>query len=116
MDDADAALARERDREPRLGDRVHRRRDDRNAELDRARQARARRDVVRQDARLGRDEQDVVERQAFLGELPVQVEQALQLVWTEINAQGKSMVPPSPDAGRGAALAGPIEHGPQTIS
>ena len=48
MQDADAALARERDREPRLGDRVHRRGDDRDLERDRARQARRRRDVVRQ--------------------------------------------------------------------
>ena len=35
MDDADPALAGERDREPRLGDGVHRRRDDRDRELDR---------------------------------------------------------------------------------
>ena len=89
MDDADPTLARERDRESRLADGVHRRRDDRNAQLDRARQSCPRRHVVREDARLGRHEQDVVERQPFLGELPVQIEQALQLVWTEINAQGK---------------------------
>ena len=97
VDDADAALARERDREPRLGDRVHRRRDDRDAELDRAREPRARRDVVRQHARLGRHEQDVVEGEAFLGELPVQGDKPLQLVLAEFDAQGMPRVPPSPD-------------------
>ena len=98
VDDADAALARERDREPRLGDGVHRRRDDRDAELDRARQARARRDVVRQHARLGRHEQDVVEGEAFLGELPVQGDEPLQLVLAEFDAQGTARVPPCPTA------------------
>jgi hypothetical protein len=96
--DPDPALPGERDREARLRDGVHRRRDDGDAELDRPRQPRARRHVVRQHARLRGDEQHVVEREALLGELPVQVEQALQLVWTEIDAQGKSMVPPCPDA------------------
>ena len=79
VDDADAALARERDREPRLGDRVHRRRDDRDAQLDRARQPRARRDVVREHVRLGRNEEDVVERQSFLRKLAVQLDEALEL-------------------------------------
>ena len=73
------ALPRERDREPRLGDRVHRRRDDRDLERDRARELRRGRDVVREHARLGRDEQDVVERQPFLAELPVELEEPLDL-------------------------------------
>ena len=98
VDDADAALARERDREPRLGDRVHRRRDDRDAELDRARQPRARRDVVRQHARLGRHEEDVVEGEAFLGELPVQGDKPLQLVLAEFDAQGIPGYHPLPTA------------------
>ena len=53
MDDPDAALARERDRQPRLGDGVHRRRDDRDVELDRARQPRRasrRRSAARRDS------------------------------------------------------------------
>ena len=66
VDDPDPALARERDRHPRLGDRVHRRRDDRDLERDRARQPRRGRDVVRQHRRLGRHEQDVVEGEALL--------------------------------------------------
>ena len=67
--DADPAFARERDRHARLGDGVHRRRDDRRLEHDRARQPRRGRDVVRQHRRLRRDEQDVVEGQPFLREL-----------------------------------------------
>ena len=58
------------------------------------------RDVVRQHARLGRDEQDVVEGEPLLGELPVQVEQPLQLVRTEIDAQGTPRVPTCADAPR----------------
>ena len=69
MDDPDAAVAGERDREPRLGDRVHRRRDDRDLERDRPRQARRRAHVVRQHGRLGGQEQDVVEGEAFAAEL-----------------------------------------------
>ena len=88
VDDAHPALARERDREASLRHRVHRRRDDGDAELDRAREPRARRHLVREDRRLGGDEQHVVEREALPGELPVQVEQPLQLVRTEVDAQG----------------------------
>ena len=50
VDDADAALARERDRHARLGDRVHRRRDERDL---RARSARVRR--VRVETSSGQD-------------------------------------------------------------
>ena len=84
MDDPDPALARERDREARLGHRVHRRRDDRDRELDRARQARARRDVVRQDVRLGRDEQHVVEGEPFAAELPVELQQPLDVIRAQL--------------------------------
>ena len=97
VDDADAALARERDREARLGDGVHRRGDDRDAELDRPRQARAGRHVVRQHARLGGHEEDVVEGEPFLRELPVQGDESLQLVLAEFDAQGMPNVPPAPD-------------------
>ena len=44
-----------------------------------ARQPRCGRDVVREDSRLGRDEQDVVERQPLFPELPVELEQPLDL-------------------------------------
>ena len=77
----DPALARQRDREPRLGDRVHRRGDDRDLDRDAARQLRRGRDVVREHARLGRDEQDVVERQPFFPEFPVELEEPLDLTW-----------------------------------
>ena len=79
MQDADAALARERDREPRLCHRVHRGGDDRRRELDRPCQPRVRRDVVRQDVRLGRLEEDVVEGQPFLRELLVEREKPLEI-------------------------------------
>ena len=79
MQNADPALARERDREPRLGDRVHRGRDDRDRELDPARQPRRRRDVVREDVRLGRPEEDVVEGEALLAELLFELPEALDL-------------------------------------
>ena len=70
VEDADAALARERDREPRLGDRVHRRRDDRDLERDRPRQPGARcATSFGSTGRLGRHEQDVVEGEAFAAEL-----------------------------------------------
>ena len=78
MDDAEPALARQRNREPRLGDRVHRSRDDRDLERDRAGEARGRADVVRQHGRLGRQEQDVVEGQAFFAELRVPIEVPVQ--------------------------------------
>ena len=75
----DPALARERDREARLGDRVHRRRDERDRELDLARQPRARRDVVREHLGLGRHEQDVVEGEALSRELLLEREEPLDL-------------------------------------
>ena len=80
VDDADAALARERDRETRLGHRVHRRGDERDRELDRRREPRAGRDVVRKDVRLRRDEEHVVEGEALLPELPVELQQPLNVV------------------------------------
>ena len=67
--------ARERDRHPRLGDRVHRGGDERDLERDRAGQAACRDDVVGEHGRLGRHEQDVVEGEAFLRELVPQVTQ-----------------------------------------
>ena len=79
VDDPDPADPRERDREPRLGDRVHRRGDDRDRELDLARQPRPRGDVVRQHLRLGGHEQDVVEREPLAGELLLEREKPLDL-------------------------------------
>ena len=63
VDDADAALLREGDRQARLGHRVHRRRDDGDADADPAREDRRGADLARQHARAGRDQQDVVEGQ-----------------------------------------------------
>ena len=79
MHDSHPAFARQRDREPRLGDGVHRGGDDRDLDRDAAGQLGCGRDFVRQDARLGRDEQDVVERQPLFPELPVELEEPLDL-------------------------------------
>ncbi len=84
VDDPETALARERDREARLGDGVHRRRDQRDVQRDRRRQPRDRRDVVREDARLGGDEEHVVEREPFLAELPLERDEALDLLLPEL--------------------------------
>jgi hypothetical protein len=65
VDDADAALARQRDGQLLLGDRVHRRRGERDVDRDVAREARRERGVARDEVGVARDEQDVVERQAF---------------------------------------------------
>ena len=65
VDDADAALARQRHGEGHLGDRVHGGRDERDVERDVAREAR--RDVDRRAGTTSerqRDQQDVVERQS----------------------------------------------------
>jgi hypothetical protein len=77
--DSDSSLARDRDREARLGDRVHRGRDDRDRELDPRRQPRRDRDVVREDMRLGRPEEDVVESEPLLAELVLERPEALDL-------------------------------------
>ena len=79
VDDPDPADACERDCEPSLGDRVHRRRDDRDRELDLARQPGARGDVVREDLGFGGHEQDVVERKPLAGELLLEREEPLDL-------------------------------------
>ena len=67
--DPDPALAGERDREPGLGDRVHRGRHDRQLQRDRAGEPRRRRDVVREHRGLRRQQQDVVEGEALPDEL-----------------------------------------------
>ena len=71
MEDPDSALARERDRQPGLGDRVHRGADDRDLERDRPGQPRRGAHVVRQHGRLGGNEQDIVEGEAFTAKLVV---------------------------------------------
>ena len=65
VQDADAALARHRNRRRRLGDGVHRRRHDRDREPDARRQLRSHLDVLGDDVTFSRDQQDVVERQRF---------------------------------------------------
>jgi hypothetical protein len=83
----DPALAGKRDREPGLGDGVHRGRDDGDLELDRAGQVRRGRDLVRQHARLRGDEQDVVEGQALTRELSIELDQALDRLRRELDCQ-----------------------------
>src|SRR5262249_25397025 len=84
VDDADSALAGERDRETGLGHCVHRGRDDRDREVDRAREAGPGRDVVRQDVRLGRNEEYVVERQPLAAGLPVELQQPLDVICAQL--------------------------------
>ncbi len=84
MHDADAAEAGERDGHPGLRDRVHRGRDEGDAELDRPREARRGGDVVRQDMRLRRQQQHVVERQPFACELGLERQQSLDPAELEI--------------------------------
>jgi len=84
VDDADSALARERDREAGLRHGVHRGRDDRDREVDRGREPGTRRDVVRQDVRLGGDEEHVVEREPLAPELPVELQQPLDVVGVQL--------------------------------
>jgi len=66
VDDADAAGLRHGDRHARLGDRVHRRRHQRDVELDGAREACAGVGLSRQDRRRGRFQEDVIEGERFL--------------------------------------------------
>ena len=63
VDDADAALLRHRDRQPRLGDGVHRRAGDRDVQADVAGEVRGDVDFARQDVRVLRHEQHVVKGQ-----------------------------------------------------
>ena len=65
VDDAEAAFLRDRDREARLGDRVHRRRQQRDVERDRPREAGVEGDFAGYDGGVRGDQQDVVERQRF---------------------------------------------------
>src|SRR3954469_10864902 len=64
--DADAAFLRDGDGEARLGDRVHRRRHDRNVQLEAAGEAGAEVGVARQDARVGGKQQHIIEGQRLL--------------------------------------------------
>ena len=65
VDDADAALARHADGGRGLGDRVHRRRDERDGQADARRQLRPDVDVLGKDVALGGNQQHVVERERF---------------------------------------------------
>ena len=82
--DPQTALARERDREARLGHGVHRRRDHGDVQRDRRCQPRDRRDVVREDVRLRRKEENVVEGEPLLAELPLERDEALDLLLAEL--------------------------------
>ena len=66
VDDADAALLRQRDRQARLGDGIHRRGQQRNVQIDVAGKLGAQADFARQHIGVGRNEQDVVKGQSFL--------------------------------------------------
>ncbi len=65
VDDADAAFLRDRDRQPRLGDGVHRRRDQRQVQRDAPGQPRGQAGVARQHLRIRRHQQHVVEGERF---------------------------------------------------
>src|SRR5688572_29708401 len=63
VDDAEAAFLRHRDREGRLGHRVHGRGHEREVQLELPGEPRFERNVTRQDARVGGNEKNVVEGQ-----------------------------------------------------
>ncbi len=68
VDDAEAPLLRQSDGQLGLGDRVHRRRQDRDVERDPGRQAGPRLDLSREQLGVARFEQDVVEGDALIGD------------------------------------------------
>ena len=88
----------------RLGDRVHRRGDDRDLERDRRRQPRRRGDVVREHRRLGRNEQHIVEGEAFLAELAVSIELELQESVDSTKLVGRRSDPPATSYATGSQL------------
>src|SRR5439155_1135066 len=106
VQDPDPTRARERDREPRLRDRVHRGRDERDLELDLARQTRPGRDVVGEDVRLGGHEQHVVEREPLSRELLLECEETLHVGWPKLDGQGEAIVPAAVDVSSGRSSAG----------
>ena len=69
VNDAEAAQATERDREGRVGDRVHRGGEDRDVQADLVRETGLGGDLRGEDVAAGRDEEDVVEGEPFFGEL-----------------------------------------------
>ena len=108
VDDADPTLARERDREPGLGDRVHRRREQRDVQRDSRRESRDRGDVVREDVRLRRKQEHVVEREPLLAELALERDEPLDLVLPEL---GLHRVTLAPSADGDQAIAIPSRRG-----
>ena len=65
MDDADAALACQRNRQPRFGDCIHRRRDERNIEPEIARQPRFDLGLIGQHVGVTGDNQEIVKSEGF---------------------------------------------------
>ena len=94
VDDSEPTFARQRDREARLGDGVHRRRDQRDVQRDGRCETRDGRDVVREDVRLGRKQQHVVEREPFLAELPLERDEALDLLLAELGLHQTTLAAP----------------------
>ena len=68
VDDADAALLRQRDGQPRLGHRVHRGGDQRDVQRDVAGELGRELNVAGEDRRVGGDEQHVIEGQRLLNQ------------------------------------------------
>ena len=92
MDDPETALARQRDREPRLGDRVHRGRDRRGmfSEIDGVSRVTVETSFGRTCDSAGRSEH-VVEREPFLAELPLERDEALDLLLAELGLHGATL-------------------------
>ena len=109
VDDPETALARERDREARLGDGVHRRRDQRDVQRDGRCEPRDRRDVVREDVRLGRKQQHVVEREPFLAELPLERDEALDLLLAKLGLHQTTLAAPG-DGDQAYAMPSPSKR------
>ena len=111
--DPETALARQCDREARLGHGVHRGRDDRDVQRDRRCQPCNRRDVVREDVRLGRKEEDVVEREPLLAELPLERDEALDLLLAKLGLHGATLAASADAIRRRRCRPGPGARAPE---
>src|SRR5262249_45518910 len=87
VDDADPAFLRNRDREPRLGDGVHRRRDERDVELDFLRQPALEAGFWGEDAAVGGNQEDVIKGESLLNQTHVHTQKAH---YTRVATPGKS--------------------------
>src|SRR5262249_8359815 len=87
VDDSHAAFLRDCDREARLGDGIHRRRDERDVELDFLRQPALEADFSGEDAGVGGNQEDVIKGESLLNQTHVHTQKAH---YTRVATPGKS--------------------------